>query len=377
MASHPFGSQTVAYGGAAVVRMGEMVRSCSDPVPLPTSTVITIPKGRPVMVGGPPAVNLAQAAGNFLAGRLLRTAWSAAGPLFKLVGRMTPTRLRNFLPKALCFFTGHPVDIMSGRVMTEAVDFELPGPLPLTFERSYSSGWSRRQGPLGWGWSHSLDRAIWVERAGVVAKLGDGREIVFDTSEFPHGEVPLRAEIHDPITGYALTRIGPLKWQLVDADGLVDEFERVPGERDKRLIRRGVARVVRSRRRNGKVMIRYVYDERARLTEVVDSAGRVVKLEYGERDRLARVLLPDPEIFDRWVVHCEYSYSGAGDLVAVKDAVGGVTRYAYAGRTHLMVQETDRNGLSFYWIYDGRSSSARCIRTWGDGGIFNQKLYHS
>ena len=43
-------------------------------------------------------------------------------------------------------------------------------------------------------------------------------------------------------------------------------------------------------------------------------------------------------------------------------------KYAYAGR--LLVQETDRNGLSFYWGYDGRSSHARCIRTCGDGGIY-------
>jgi YD repeat-containing protein len=47
-------------------------------------------------------------------------------------------------------------------------------------------------------------------------------------------------------------------------------------------------------------------------------------------------------------------------------------RYAYDGR--LLVQETDRNGFSFYWRYDGRAASARCVRTAGDGGVFNQKL---
>jgi hypothetical protein len=42
-------------GGAAIVRGGELVMSCSDPTPLPTSAVVAIPKGPPVVIGGPPA----------------------------------------------------------------------------------------------------------------------------------------------------------------------------------------------------------------------------------------------------------------------------------------------------------------------------------
>ena len=38
----------------------------------------------------------------------------------------------------------------------------------------------------------------------------------------------------------------------------------------------------------------------------------------------------------------------------------------YDGR--LMVSETNRNGVTFYWLYDGRGSSARCLRTWGVDG---------
>jgi YD repeat-containing protein len=89
------------------------------------------------------------------------------------------------------------------------------------------------------------------------------------------------------------------------------------------------------------------------------------------------VFLPHPDVHDEWVLHAAYEYSEAGDLIAATDAEGATTRYAYDRRSHLMVQETDRNGLSFYWMYDGRSSSARCVRTWGDGAIFNQKLLYN
>jgi YD repeat-containing protein len=306
--------------------------------------------------------------------------FGAASKVFKLVARLGATRLRNFLPKARCFFTGHPVDIATGRVMTDAVDFEMPGPIPLVFERNYSSGWSRRPSPLGYGWSHSLDRALWVERSGVVCRLADGREIVFDTSAFRHGFLPIKQSIFDPITGYTLTRLAREKWRLVDEDGMIDEFERIPGETDPPEIGQGLARVVCTRGRSEHNKIHYQYelaDDVARLSAVVDSGGRTIRFGYDPAGRLTKVFLPHPEVQDEWVLHASYEYSEVGDLIAATDAEGATTRYAYDRRSHLMVQETDRNGLSFYWMYDGRGSSARCVRTWGDGAIFNQKLLYN
>ena len=94
--------------------------------------------------------------------------------------------------------------------------------------------------------------------------------------------------------------------------------------------------------------------------------GRTVHFGYDRAGYLSTVLLPHPDIHDEWVVHAEYAYSEAGDSIVTKDAEGATTKYAYDRRSHLMVQETNRNGFSFYWIYDGRSSGARCVRTWGD-----------
>jgi RHS repeat-associated protein len=34
----------------------------------------------------------------------------------------------------------------------------------------------------------------------------------------------------------------------------------------------------------------------------------------------------------------------------------------------------NRNGLSFYFEYDGKDEKARCIHTWGDGGIYDHKI---
>ena len=55
------GSTTVTIMGSSAVRMGEMWMSCGEPLRLPSSVVIAIPKGPLVLVGGPPGVNLLDA----------------------------------------------------------------------------------------------------------------------------------------------------------------------------------------------------------------------------------------------------------------------------------------------------------------------------
>jgi hypothetical protein len=44
--------------GVSAARMGDKSMSCGELVRLPSSTVLTIPKGMPVMIGGPPAISI-------------------------------------------------------------------------------------------------------------------------------------------------------------------------------------------------------------------------------------------------------------------------------------------------------------------------------
>src|SRR4029079_10113433 len=173
-----FGSPTVTLMGTSGSRVGCKAMTCGEPVRLQSSTILAIPKGMPVMIGGPPAISISDALG-----ALLKSKW-IAGYLHDLLSRMNPGRLRNLLSKAVCFVTGHPVDVATGRVLTDHVDWQLPGPLPLTFERSYSSAWANRSGPLGHGWSHTLDQAVWAERGRMVYLDGEGRELELGTLAF-------------------------------------------------------------------------------------------------------------------------------------------------------------------------------------------------
>ena len=359
------GSTTVTVMGSSAVRLGELWMSCGEPLRMPSSTVITIPKGPPVLIGGPPGVNLLDA---LLA--MVKTKW-VAGYLHGLISRVKSTRLRNLLSKAACFLTGHPVDVATGRLLTDNVDFALPGPLPLRFERNYASSWSHRDSALGHGWSHSLDQALWFERGKAVLLAEDGREIEFDLFDLPERALLPGQQIYEPINQLLLRRVRPDLIEVQTQTGEVLEFAELKQAIGTR--HRGRWRIQRRRDRQRRE-ISFHYDPRGNLGWVRDAAGRAVTFEYDQQDRLSVVRLPHPSQ-QGFVDYVRYTYDPEGDLVQVTDALGSSWSFAY--ERHLMVRETNRNGLSFYFAYDGWGSDAYCVRTWGDGGIYDHVITYA
>jgi RHS repeat-associated protein len=364
------GSQTVEWRGGRAVRVGDPALSCSDPVRLPTSFVV--PAGGPanVLVGGPPAVDWAALAVTVGLGAM-RTRWASklahAG-----VERFVPKRLdraRDFLHDAACFFTGHPVNVVNGSMLTTWADFELPGPIPLAFTRRYRSSFCSRDSVLGHGWAHSLDSQIWLEEGRVVYLTEDGRELEFDTWERPDKAMRKGDVIFDPVARLTLRALGHFRWELQGADGLVREFAPIAGE-SPRNRDRGLSRLTRIRNRAGDA-IELHYDGAARLERVRDSGGRTITLEYGRDGRLVCLWLPAGN-GDGARQHAAFQYSAEGDLVEARDAVGKAVRYAYD--RHTLVEETDRNGLRFHFEYEGWGPFARCTRTWGDGRRYDHVI---
>ena len=354
-----FGSKTVTIGGSNAVRLGDIQLSCSEPVRLPSSVTLAIPKGPLILIGGPPSLDLMSAVMASLRTRFV------SDSLHALVSRLAPGRFRNLLHRTVCFFTGHPVDVASGKVMTSSVDAELPGPLPLRIERVYSSAFGDRDGPLGHGWSLSLDQAIWTERGKVVLLDEDGREIEFDTFDLPEHRMRPGDRVWQPIERLALERLEGDRWKVTSIEGVAREFGPVAGRTDRR------AMIQRTRSACGNHEIAYEYDARGLLEWVRDACGRLIWLERDTAGRVKALKLPLPS-GQGWYVHRKYGYDGRGDLVQVTDALDHPWRFEYV--THLLVRETDRTGLSFHFEYDGLGQDAWCTRTWGDGGIYDHRL---
>ena len=63
-----------------------------------------------------------------------------------------------------------------------------------------------------------------------------------------------------------------------------------------------------------------------------------------------------------------YRYDDRGDMVETTDALDVSKHFVYTDG-HLLVQLTNQGGMSFHWEYEGKGENARCVHTWGDGGV--------
>jgi hypothetical protein len=106
-----------------------------------------------------------------------------------------------------------------------------------------------------------------------------------------------------------------------------------------------------------------------RLVEVVDSLGRLLELT-AEAGRLRSIRLRRGR--EPWIDLVRYEYDAEGRLSAAFDPSGSAVRYAYRGG--VLVKETNKNGLSFHFEYDEYGPEGWCVRTWGDGGIYDRRI---
>jgi YD repeat-containing protein len=150
-----------------------------------------------------------------------------------------------------------------------------------------------------------------------------------------------------------------------NAAGLVHRFARVAGRS------RNDAPLAEIRDADGN-SVRLYYDDYGRLARIVDCAGRAIEMIHDEAGRVVALTAPHPDVPGQRIYLARYAYDHAGDLTTVWDALGQPASYAY--QHHLLARETDRNGLSFYFAYDAFGQHGKCVRTWGDGGIYDHKL---
>jgi RHS repeat-associated protein len=343
------GSKTVYISGSNAARLGSMAMTCAEPVRLPSTNIIAIPMGPPVLIGGPPALDFMAAAMSFI-----KTKW-ISDKLHAFAG----AHPESWRSKVICFFTGHPVDVASGKVLTDHVDIELPGPIPFKFDRTYNSG-SEYDGPLGHCWGHSYDQFVYIDadEDRLVYHEGEGRDVYFDLIEPGQSTRNHFARMDCKRNLDSVT--------ITTKDNLTYHFHNV-GHED-RLYLTAITDTNDSR-------LTFKYNDNAILFEVVDSVGRRITFVNDVNGRLAAITLPHPYSDSDRFTAMKFSYDDNGDLVKATDAKENSFIYKY--KYHLLVQETNRNGLSFYFAYNGIDKDAQCVRTWGDDGIYDHQITYA
>lgn len=245
---------------------------------------------------------------------------------------------------------GDPVDVVSGQMITDALDVELAGLLPLVLRRAYASGYTHGAS-FGPGWSATLDQRLEFTAEGV-RYVGDDAQVL----EYPH-----------PDAGPVLPRAGA-RWPLVkDGDayrvedpesGWVRRFRPDPTTPDRwplaTLTDRNGNRITYTRDRVGH--------------ECYTVAVERTRTPAGERIGALRLIDDSPE----GIRLVAFDYDDAGRLTAVTDSTRVPYRYEYDAANRITAW-TDRNGHRYTYAYDdaGRVVTARGQ----DGVLFSAFAY--
>ncbi|WP_175918004.1 RHS repeat-associated core domain-containing protein [Burkholderia pyrrocinia] len=343
---------------------------------MPSSVMLPIPAGRPVLVGGPPIMNMAAAAkGLFKAFQGSKWAKALADKL-----NLKSGFLRCNVLKA------EPVDATTGEVVVQQNDFIVLGRLPLVWERNYGSH-NSFDGAVGAGWQTPADIRLELmpnEGAiGVAARFPD-HATAFDVLPTDDG---WPARVYDWQHGYALYRQGnrltlrtregieygfvlPIRW--------LQTVETLEGNTRLTLPVERMADL----NSNAWLFERNAHGCIARISEwMLDSmTGRAI--ECGIRDEknssanaggwLNTLTLIDSDGHAHPLV--AYEHDRTRNLRAVIDAMAQPHRFEYAD-SHQMVSHTSARGVSFYYNYSyGDDGVRRVERAWGDEGLFDYRF---
>ena len=358
------GSSSVWIEGCRAARIGvDITKHCIFTIPKPTDPPVgpmvgaTVSASFNVIIGGVPMPSLLSLALGKLFGVLFKGLGKLArgaknlGRRFsratanagKRVGKkMKPGFIKCRLLRA------EPVNVVSGEVAVEQQDFELPWRVALDWTRRYGSD-ERRRGACGVGWQTPADIRLELEADGSVTFYDGGPGAAI----FP--SLPLDGPVRELVDG-AILRTGGDGLMVRKKGGLTYHFE-LPAEGQQELAVTRVADLCG----NQLEFVRHA----GRLLAIRDGCGQELRMDWRDAGLAAVTLVTQGEPEPRALVR--YEQDDQGDLVVVRDAMDQPYRFAYDD-DHRLEHHTDRNGLTFTYLYD---DTGRCVRTHGDGGLYD------
>ena len=364
------GEEPIAHNGAHTQRVYPS---------MPSSVMLPIPVGRPVLVGGPPVMNMAAAAaGLFKAFQGSKWAYALADKLHLKPGFLRCTVLR-----------AEPVDVTTGEVVVQQRDFTVSGRLPLEWERHYASH-DTYPGAVGVGWQTPADIRLELmshgEGIGAAAYFPD-HATAFDALPVAEG---WSERVYDWQHGHALYRCGD-RLTLRTRGGIEYRFDLPPRWQQIVPMLEGGARLTLPVERiadlNGNAWV-FERDERGHVVRVAEwtcdgATARTIECDRRDSgyDRLSGVkhaagitglTLIDADGGAHLLV--TYEHDRDGNLSAAVDAMAHPHRFDYADN-HRMVSHTSARGVSFYYRYcAGEDGVWRVDRAWGDDGLFDYRF---
>ena len=240
------------------------------------------------------------------------------------------------------------------------LDFVLPGPIPLAWQRCYSSHDVRTDSMLGQGWClpFAVELVVGLNSKGeAVATLFDqqGRDI-----EFP--QLDSGTGVFSQSEGYWLWRSEGGRYFSQSIDGEYWVFEPpAEGLQEQRL------KLQRVEDRNAN-FIELRWNALRQLHQITDSTGRLLALTYDAAARLVEVSIVTAAPDEIPGVLVRYGYDNAGQLAQVHDRSGQQSRRFAYNADRLMTLHADAAGLECRYEWQGQGRWARVVRHWTNDG---------
>ena len=281
-------------------------------------------------------------------------------------------KVGNFLGNNNGIGEGHPIDVASGTLYTEATDFELPGTVPLALRRFYNSrareSLKRDVSALGLGWRHSFDEVLVADETvmntrSLILRDYEGRLLGFEhpetdgsTSGHPYERLALRRVDGRTMEVHESGRVRVFRFPGGGEGPTPPSYMPSPGV---------IARLVEVRGDLGEP-IRFERDADGRLLKLTDSHRRTVRFDHDRSGRLTDVRLIAVDGRDCDIFLAGYRYDADGRLIEHLDRERQPIRYEYDAASRL-TRETDASGYAFHFVHDDQD---RCVLTHGAGNEF-------
>lgn len=378
------GSKTVRANGDMVSCLGFPALSCwivgkppdenknsthgkRREVSIPSAIPLPIPMGRPVVVGGPPMVNVL----------------TVATALFKAFrGSALAQKLFKNFPDGFikcAIFDAEPVNSITGEVVVQQNDFTVEGRLPLIWDRYYS-GQQFYHGAIGEIWLSPADSylslVVHEGLLGAIIQFPDHKTAVEVLPAFEGWE----HRSYDWQQGHAIYRIKntlilrtrtnieyhyalPQCWQ--------QKIEQLKENKEIKL------HFSHMQDLNGNGW-RFERDGTNRLSRIVEfthqgETGRFIICSHHGEYLANLTLYPDSKAREGCLL-VGYRQNEQGDLVSVIDTLNQPYCFEYRD-DHQIIRHNDRNGLSFYYDYKKHGDGiSRVFRAWGDHGLFDYRF---
>ncbi|MDT0265825.1 DUF6531 domain-containing protein [Streptomyces sp. DSM 44915] len=260
-------------------------------------------------------------------------------------------------PSGRCV-NGHPVDMVSGEMITQETDVILPGVLPVVLRRTYLSTyqWGRF---FGASWASTLDERLEIDEEGVRFATEDGMILVYPIPRPGRPTLPT-SNSRRPLTWSG--RVGD-RMLITDPDsGWTRHF--APMARAPQGTSAFTLYLVEITDRNGNRVS--IDRDEAGLPQAVRHAAYHIDVDI-RSDRILRLRLRDASGEYDGTELRRYAYTVDGLLREDYNSSGIPTVFDYDERARIICH-TDRNGHWYRFAYDDQS---RCVVGEGEEGVLS------